>query len=109
MKINQIYPKIYHVTTKELSVLGLTFCRMQEYYESANPKYKGHIFDLDEFIGWFKEEYDTDYLTEWEGYNLSGKLIKEVINNPEFTKSLSIHESWFINELKFIPNLEKCY
>jgi hypothetical protein len=56
--------------------MGMTFVRLQEYYES--PEFKGKYFSLEEFIDyWCKNSIAFDYPVRWRGYNLPSQSIQE--------------------------------
>jgi len=116
INFQKIYPSIYHVTTQDLPTLGTMFCRMQEFYESPHQKYHGQIFDFEEFLKWYQQEYQKNYLEEWEGYNLPSKVVSqfrmkmdEILRlDPASSLVLSNPESWLIAKLSQIPE-EKYY
>jgi hypothetical protein len=80
--------------------LGLTFMRFQEYYESANPEFKGKIFTLGQLKRWYSETYGANnYHTTWVGFNLpSNALIpfKEGLFDP-----LTIEEQRLLDLFKY--------
>lgn len=56
--------------------LGLTFMRFQEYYESANPDFRDHIFTLGQLKRWYSESYGANnYHTTWIGFNFPSKVL----------------------------------
>ena len=56
--------------------LGLTFMRFQEYYESANPDFRGKIFTLGQLRRWYSETYGANnYHTTWIGFNLPSSVL----------------------------------
>lgn len=71
------------------------FLRCQEYYESPNPHFKGHIFNLVEYMEWYIKEYTakTDscsftYADDWSGFNIPSWVLHDVITGtiPDFNK-----------------------
>ena len=57
--------------------LGMTFVRIQEYYES--PKFKGKHFSLEDFMDYWANKHGEgsfDYPMAWSGFNVPGKAIK---------------------------------
>lgn len=75
MRIEHIGPlPIYHVIIPNLSRLGLTFLRMQEFYES--PKYKGRVFTVSEFARWYKRRHGSfTYARDYRAFNVPGDVV----------------------------------
>ena len=50
----------------------MLFCRIQEYYESPNPKFRGKTFDIWTYMKWYSLEYKRgfSYSTDWGGFNI---------------------------------------
>jgi len=63
--------------------MGMSFVRIQEFYES--PKFSNKIFDLEDFIDWYTLKYSEmrgfSYPFDWGGYNLPGKVIDKWLCN----------------------------
>jgi hypothetical protein len=80
--------------------LGLTFMRFQEYYESANPDFRGKVFTLGQLKRWYSETYGANnYHTTWIGFNLpSNALIpfREGLFDP-----LTIEEQKLLDLFKY--------
>ena len=58
--------------------LTLTFFRVQEYYESANPKLYQKAFTLETFVEeQMKSDGSLDYFNYWTGFNVPGYIIEE--------------------------------
>jgi hypothetical protein len=66
--------------------LGLTFMRFQEHYESANPKFRNHIFTVGQLRHWYSETYGSNsYHVHWVGFNFPSKVLipfKEGLFDP---------------------------
>jgi len=63
--------------------LAMTFLRYQEFYESANPKFKGKQFTIIEFMEWYSNHrLDSvgafTYPTDWAGFNIPSHIIWDV-------------------------------
>ena len=60
--------------------LALHFLRVQEYYESPNPKFKGKIFDIWDYIEWYSKDHNNSftYPADWNGFNVPGKVLYEL-------------------------------
>lgn len=76
LKIKQQPYNSVWVSADSQAELGLTFMRFQEYYESANPKFRNNIFTLGQLRHWYSETYGAnDYHTTWIGFNLPSKVL----------------------------------
>lgn len=101
----EIYPNIYLVTTDSQETLCRIFCRFQEFYESANSKYRGNIFELTDFLTWFKTEYGVEYFNQWDGFNLPSPTIDQFLKRlRESSSHLSPDESWLLENLSNIKS-----
>jgi hypothetical protein len=80
--------------------LGLTFMRFQEYYESANPKFRNNIFTLGQLRHWYSETYGANnYHLTWIGFNFPSKVLvpfKEGLFDP-----LTIEENRLLELLRY--------
>jgi hypothetical protein len=60
---------IYHLSFPNQYLLTATLLRFQEHYES--PKFRGRIFDWEEFMDWYAGEKGSfSYFEDWSGFNL---------------------------------------
>jgi hypothetical protein len=82
MKINyelkEIYPKVFLVTTENSYDLAMTFCRVQEFYESPHKEIRGKNFDMVEFQRLYTMRRGEDcftYPADWTGFNVPSKII----------------------------------
>jgi len=67
--------------------LTMSFFRVEEYYESANPKLYQQSFTLETFIEeQMKSDGTLDYFNYWTGFNVPGYIIEEWSNkiNAEY-------------------------
>lgn len=71
-KIKEIKPHIFSVVIKDDYDRAMCFCRMQEYYESPNPKFRGKSFNMWDYIKWYSKEYGNGftYPLDWSGFNV---------------------------------------
>ena len=72
-KIENVKPKVFAVIIKEQYDRAMTFLRIQEYYESPNPKFRGNKdFSFTEYMKWYTFEYGKGftYGTDWSGFNV---------------------------------------
>ena len=80
--------------------LGLTFMRFQEFYESANPKFRNNIFTVGQLRCWYSETYGAnDYHISWTGFNFPSKVL-EPFKSGLFDP-LTPEESNLLNLLKY--------
>jgi hypothetical protein len=74
--------RIYTLDCEDRWDLGMLFIRPQEYVESVNPEFRGHVFNLDSFKLWYSQTYNEggkfNYPNDWAGYNVSGKALRAV-------------------------------
>lgn len=72
-KIEKVKPKVFAVIIKEQYDRAMTFLRIQEYYESPNPNFRGNKdFSFTEYMKWYTFEYGKGftYGTDWSGFNV---------------------------------------
>ena len=63
------------VRTRRQYTLASTFLRFQEHYE--NPKFRGRIFSLEEFMDWYAMKFDNfTYYQDWSGFNIPSSVLK---------------------------------
>jgi hypothetical protein len=57
--------------------LAMTFCRIQEFYESPIKHIRGHKFKLLEFMATYAKTRDGvfSYPTDWGGFNIPGPVV----------------------------------
>lgn len=60
--------------------LAMTFLRYQEFYESANPKFKGRRFTILDYMEWYSKNHKGlfTYPTDWAGFNIPMSVVFEV-------------------------------
>lgn len=71
-KLKEVSPNIFAVIIKDGYDRAMTFCRVQEYYESPNPKFRGKNFSIWDYIKWYSAEYRRGftYASDWSGFNI---------------------------------------
>jgi len=71
-KIKEVKPHIFSVVIEDNYDRAMTFCRVQEYYESPNPKFRGKSFNMWDYIKWYSKEYGKGftYASDWSGFNI---------------------------------------
>lgn len=82
-KIKEIIKGIFLVEFDNRFDLAMTFLRYQEYYESANPKFKGKQFTIMDYIEWYSKNNNNifTYADDWVGFNIPFNIIYEVQHN----------------------------
>jgi len=70
--IKEVKPKIYAVILPDDYHRPMLFCRVQEYYESPNPKFRGKSFDIWDYIEWYSRNHHDafTYAFDWGGFNI---------------------------------------
>jgi hypothetical protein len=73
---------IFLVTEKSpLYLVGNLFLRYQEYFESPNPAFRGHMFTLQDYHQWFHTQAAQSYIQIFKGFGLASAQIAAVLNN----------------------------
>ena len=71
-KIEEVRPGIFAVIVKDHYHRAMLFCRVQEYYESPNPQFRGKNFSIWDYIEWYSREHRDvfTYTYDWGGFNI---------------------------------------
>jgi hypothetical protein len=72
-KIEKVKPKIFAVIIEDSYDRAMTFLRIQEFYESPNPAFRGNKdFSFSEYMKWYTNEYGKGftYGSDWNGFNV---------------------------------------
>lgn len=77
--LKKLYPGIYLCTIKDAYDLTMTFCRVQEFYESPHKHIRGKKFKLLDFM----REYSATsgcftYPLDWGGFNVPGRVVDKL-------------------------------
>ena len=98
-KVKKIRDRIYSVVVPDDYDRAMLFLRAQEYYE--NPKFKGNIFDIWDFIKHYSKEKDGfTYAKDWTGFNLPANKAIQLYSSlsiQSFTKYDTIFNSILLN------------
>lgn len=80
-RIKEVKPNIFAVIVKDRYDRAMLFCRVQEYYESPNPKFRGKNFSIWDYMKWYNDKYGKgfSYGADWSGFNIPWKIINECI------------------------------
>lgn len=71
--IEEVKPKIFAVIIEDSYDRAMTFLRIQEFYESPNPAFRGNKdFSFSEYMKWYTKEYGKGftYGIDWNGFNV---------------------------------------
>jgi hypothetical protein len=103
-KVKEVKPNIFAVIIKDSYDRAMTFCRVQEYYESPNKKFRGKEFDIWEYMKWYSKAYGKgfSYAKDWSGFNLpydvARKCLEEITSDSPYDDHM-----WYI--LNRVENL----
>ena len=71
-KIEEVRPNVFAVIVKDHYHRAMLFLRVQEYYESPNPEFRGKNFNIWDYIEWYSRR-NKDVFTypfDWGGFNI---------------------------------------
>ena len=77
-ELNEIYPKVFLVTIDSAYDLAMTFCRVQEFYESSFEEIRGKHFNMTEFQRMYSMKFGDGCFTypiDWAGFNVPSYII----------------------------------
>lgn len=75
MKIKEIYNDLYHISFKTQYMLTMTFLRVQEYYESNFPEFRGCYFPLEDYMDRYAQwKGNFTYSQTLSGFNIPGDV-----------------------------------
>ena len=97
-KIEEVRPGIFAVIVKDHYHRAMLFCRVQEYYESPNPQFRGKNFSIWDYIEWYSREHRDvfTYTYDWGGFNIPLKTAWDCY------EKLKEHESPYDKEMESI-------
>lgn len=93
MKLLQTAPQVRHLVAPNRYELNATFMRLQEFYESPNPKFRGKAFTHEQYMDWYAysqdkpQDYDTarfSYFEDWSGFNVPGDVVCKFFQSDAF-------------------------
>ncbi len=79
MKIEQVKPRIFHVSFDNRYDTAMTFLRYQEYYEGVEPWFRKPFKILD-YMHWYAQNKGKGaftYPTDWAGFNIPGWVLHD--------------------------------
>jgi hypothetical protein len=70
--IEEVRPNVFAVIVKDHYHRAMLFCRVQEFYESPNPQFRGKNFSIWDYIEWYSREHNDvfTYTFDWGGFNI---------------------------------------
>ena len=82
-QIKEVKPNIFAVIVKDKYDRAMLFCRVQEYYESPSPKFRGKQFSIWDYMKWYdkKNGCGFSYGADWSGFNIPIWVAKECYNH----------------------------
>ena len=90
-KIEEVRPNVFAVIVKDHYHRAMLFCRVQEYYESPNPEFRGKNFSIWDYIEWYSREHGDvfTYTFDWGGFNIplnvAESCYSKLLKKGEFT------------------------
>lgn len=79
-ELQTINNNIFHCVIKHTYDLGMTFCRLQEFYESPYKEIRGKAFDILDFMDLYVKRRNENFFTypiDWCGFNIPGKVFRK--------------------------------
>ena len=90
-KIEEVRPNVFAVIVKDHYHRAMLFCRVQEYYESPNPQFRGKNLSIWDYIEWYSREHGDvfTYTFDWGGFNIplnvAESCYSKLLKKGEFT------------------------
>jgi hypothetical protein len=71
-KIEEVRPNVFAVIVKDHYHRAMLFLRVQEFYESPNPEFRGKNFNIWDYIEWYSRRNNDvfTYPFDWGGFNI---------------------------------------
>ena len=71
-KIEEVRPNVFAVIVKDHYHRAMLFLRVQEFYESPNPEFRGKNFNIWDYIEWYSRRNKDvfTYTFDWGGFNI---------------------------------------
>jgi hypothetical protein len=80
-KLKEVAPSVFLCAMKDPYDLAMTFCRVQEYYESPYKEIRGKVFSIAEYQRLYtheRGEKSFTYPTDWFGFNVPSIAIESL-------------------------------
>ena len=81
--VYEVAPKIYAAVVPDDYERAMLFCRVQEYYESPFPEFRGRDFCIFEYMNHYRKDRQLNhfsYTADWGGYNVPSESIEACLN-----------------------------
>ena len=84
-KIEEVRDRVFAVIMEDDYARPMTFLRVQEYYESPNPEFRGKNFNIWDFIEWYSRDHKDafTYAFDWGGFNIPLPIAWECYEGKE--------------------------
>jgi hypothetical protein len=83
-KITEVKPNVFAVVVKEKYDRAMLFCRVQEYYESPNTKFRGKNFSMWDYMKWYASNHNGfSYADDWSGFNIPFDVLEKCYRNMQ--------------------------
>ena len=71
-EIKEVRDRVFAVIMEDDYARPMTFLRVQEYYESPNPDFRGKHFNIWDYIEWYSrtKKGAFTYAFDWSGFNI---------------------------------------
>jgi len=88
-KIKMVRPNVFAVVVEDDYQLAMTFCRVQEFYESSNEEFRGKNFSIWKFMDWYSREHNGSftYASDWAGFNIPFEVLEQCMNEMKEIES----------------------
>jgi hypothetical protein len=75
--LKKLYPSVYLCTIRDMYTLAMTFCRVQEFYESPFKQIRNKKFSLIKFMELYSKKNGGcfTYAQDWGGFNVPGRVV----------------------------------
>jgi len=82
-RLQVVFDHVYLLQFEEQYDLNMHFLRLQEFYESTNPLFRGRHFKILDYMRWYSLERDGakgyfSYHDDWAGFNVPSHVFDEV-------------------------------
>lgn len=71
-EVTEVRDRVFAVTIDDAYDRAMTFLRVQEFYESPNPDFRGKHFNIWDYIEWYSRTKGGafTYAFDWSGFNI---------------------------------------
>jgi hypothetical protein len=109
-KIKEVKPFIFTISVRDRYERAMLFCRVQEFYESPNVKFRNKSFSIWDYIEWYSKEYNGfTYPFDWSGYNIPLEVAEKCYSVSKIENKYDELFKNIIFEIKNKCNENKAY